>query len=113
MKFIKDKFFYFFTFVSLFITAPLCDYLYYARIIGLSPEEELAYQMGQFSYIKWYFSNVLSLNSFEFLLTVQFQHHGFTSLDAYKMTLLTYVGWLIPSIILAVFLYFIFNFFRK
>ena len=49
----------------MFITAPLVDYLFYARISALSPDEELAYQMGQFSYIKWYFSDVLSLNSFE------------------------------------------------
>ena len=97
----------------MFITAPMVDYLFYARISALSPEEELAYQMGQFSYIKWYFADVFSLNSFEHLLSTGIGLYGFNSIEAYKLTILTLFGWLIPSIILALILFTIVNFFKK
>ena len=97
----------------MFITAPLVDYLFYARISALSPDEELAYQMGQFSYIKWYFSDVLSLNSFEHLLSVGIGLYVFNSIEAYKLTLLTLFGWLVSSIILALILFTSVNIFKK
>lgn len=103
----KDKLFYILSFISLPLTSPLMSYALYNMYLPAGKE---TYSL-EFSWIEWYFSYVLS--SFEFLITAPFAEYGFGSFETYKLVLLNYSLWLIPSFILGGIFYLIVNFFRK
>jgi len=103
----KNKFFYISSLISMPLTSPLMGYLIYNRIPSVGEE---VYSL-EFSWIEWYLSIVLS--SFEFLITAPFATYGFRSLETYKLMLLSYSFWIIPSFVLGGIFYLIVNFFRK
>jgi len=103
----KNKLFYILSFIFLPLTSPLMSYVIYNRYL---PAGDEIYSL-EFSWIEWYFSYVLS--SFEFLITAPFATYGFGSLETYKLVLLSYSLWIIPSFILGGFFYLIVNFFKK